>query len=85
MTDSNGPKAAVLELIKAHGPIRAKAIADRLNISEKSARSCINRLRENGEPIWRDPTTSGFWWKDDRRLGTALYEGWKRRFEQTGL
>jgi predicted ArsR family transcriptional regulator len=59
------PKADVLKLIKAQGPITAKAIAARLNISEQSARTCITLLRADGEPIWRDPKTSGFWWKDD--------------------
>lgn len=70
----------VLALIRRSGPIGAKAIASALRMEEKQARSCIDKLRANGEPVWHDPATGGFWWRNDMRPGNVAHARWKRDF-----
>lgn len=68
----------VLELIKSEGPISAEQIALRLGLSEKQARSGIDRLRALGETIWHDPTRGAFWWRNDQPPGSVPHGRWKR-------
>lgn len=63
----------VLDVIKRFGPISAVEIGKRLDISEKQARSAIDRLRPLGEPIWNNKARQLFAWSDKSPLG----EGWR--------
>lgn len=71
-----------LEFIKAHGPVSALALAEAMALSEKAARSAIDRLRALGEPIWFDPKLRVFWWRDDRPPTGERYKQWKREFQE---
>jgi hypothetical protein len=68
----------VLKLIKDEGPISAAQIALRFSISEKQARSAIDRLRSQGEAIWNDSARGQFWWQNDVAIGN----GWKRPYSR---
>jgi hypothetical protein len=72
---------AVLATIKDRRLVSAKEIAGELGIGEKAARSAIDRLRTQGEPIWNDPDRDAFWWRDDVAPGNVAYSRWKRSFE----
>ncbi|WP_353744176.1 HTH domain-containing protein [Devosia sp. 63-57] len=70
---------SALEIIKSRGPISAAQLAEALALDVKAARSAIDRLRRQGEPIWLD-RQRGFWWADDLRPSGIAHEQWKRDF-----
>lgn len=70
----------VLTLVRTGKPKPAKDMADFLGIEEKSVRNAIDTLRAEGEPIWHDSRSEGFWWRDDRSPGEVKYQRWKRDF-----
>lgn len=75
---SSDRQIAVRYLIKRRGPVTAIDIAQGLGLSEKQARSAIDALRAAEEPVWHDPATGGFWWRDDRQPDDVAHNRWKR-------
>lgn len=71
----------VLGLIKNEGPLSANQIALQLSITGKQARSAIDRLRVQGEPIWNDGARGAFWWSSEYPIGS----GWKRAYDKPAL
>lgn len=72
-------KPRVLEALKAHGPVTVETLMSLLDAEQKPVRSAIDRLREDGEPIWIDETR-GFWWRSDIVPGGTRYSRWKRTY-----